>query len=222
MRERFEASPRGDGYYYLGNPQIKPEVATQLEIGLKGGSDNFSYSASAYRNRINDYITGQPTGTFQGGLPVKQTVNLGEVTLTGVEAQARWQVRSNQWLSAGYSRVRGENNDLNEPLFQMPADELSLGWEGAVASGWTLDTTLRLVRQQDRVATVFARGSENATAGYATADLGATYRWSQQSLRIAFKNLADKAYHEHLVEGVSGQEINAPGRSLVLSWQGKF
>ncbi|MHC5791892.1 TonB-dependent receptor domain-containing protein, partial [Streptococcus pyogenes] len=33
MRERFEASPRGDGYFYLGNPQIEPETATQLEIG---------------------------------------------------------------------------------------------------------------------------------------------------------------------------------------------
>lgn len=222
MRERFEASPRGDGYHYLGNPQIKPEVATQFEIGLKGASDNVSYSASAYRNRISDYITGQPTGATLGGLPVKQTVNLGEVTLTGLEAQARWQFQRNQWLSAGYSRVLGENKDLNEPLFQMPADELSLGWEGTVAPGWTLDTTLRLVRQQDRIATVFARGSENATAGFATADLGATYRWGKQSLRIALKNLADKAYYEHLVEGVSGREINAPGRSLMLSWQGKF
>ncbi|OGB30288.1 MAG: hemin receptor [Burkholderiales bacterium RIFCSPLOWO2_12_FULL_61_40] len=222
MRERFEASPRGDGYHYLGNPQIRPEVATQFEIGLKGGSDKVSYSASAYRSRINDYITGQPTGTFQGGLPVKQTVNLGEVTLSGLEAQARWQYQRSQWVSVGYSRVLGENKDLNEPLFQVPADELSLGWEGAIAPGWTLDTTVRLVRQQDRVATAFARGSENATAGFATADLGATYRWNKQSLRIALKNLADKAYHEHLAEGVSGQEIKAPGRSLMLSWQGAF
>ncbi|MGM2922029.1 TonB-dependent receptor domain-containing protein, partial [Bacillus cereus group sp. BC58] len=31
MRERYESSPRGDGYYYVGNPQIRPETATQLE-----------------------------------------------------------------------------------------------------------------------------------------------------------------------------------------------
>jgi hemoglobin/transferrin/lactoferrin receptor protein len=223
MRERFEASPRGDGYHYLGNPRIKPEVATQFELGLKGANSAFQYSASIYRNRISDYITGQPTGTFIGGLPVKQTVNLGEVVIRGIEASARWQFARDQWLSAGYSRLRGENKDLDEPLFQMPADELSLGWEGKVGAGWTADATVRLVRKQDRVAAVFARGTENETAGFGILDLGATWLIAKdQSLRIALKNVGDKAYHEHLAEGVSGQEIEAPGRSLQLVWRGKF
>lgn len=231
MRERFEASPRGDGYFYVGNAQIKPEVATQFEIGLKGASDVFQYSTSAYRSRISDYITGQQiTGAAAiaaCGAPnaafCKQTVNLGAVVINGIEASARWQFSREQWLSASYSRLRGENKDLGEALFQMPADELSLGWEGKVGAGWTADTTLRLVSKQDRVATVFARGTENATAGFATLDLGTTWRYTKdQSLRIAVKNLADKAYHEHLAEGVSGQEIEATGRSLQLVWRGKF
>jgi hemoglobin/transferrin/lactoferrin receptor protein len=232
MRERYEASPRGDGFFYVGNPQIKPEIATQLELGVKGAGDALDYSLAAYRNRITDFITGLDiSGTAQAtavcGAPnaaaCKLTTNLGRVTLTGVEAQGRWQVARGQWLNAAYSRVRGENEDLGEPLFQVPADELSLGWEGAVAAGWTADATLRLVRRQDRVATVFARGSENATPGFATLDLGATWRYAKsRSLRIGVKNLADKAYHEHLAEGVSGQEIRAPGRSLLVGWQGKF
>lgn len=223
MRERFEASPRGDGYYYLGNPQIKPEIATQFEFGVKGANNDFNYTASAYRNRITDYITGQPTGAFVSGLPVKQTVNLGEVVITGIEAQARWQFQRDQWLSVAYSRLRGDNKDLNEPLFQMPADELSLGWEGKVGAGWTADATLRLMARQDRVATAFSNGGENATPGFGTLDLGATWRYAKdQSLRVALKNLADKAYHEHLAEGVSGQEVEAPGRSLQLVWRGKF
>jgi hemoglobin/transferrin/lactoferrin receptor protein len=80
-----------------------------------------------------------------------------------------------------------------------------------------------LVAKQDRVATVFARGTENATAGFGTLDLGATWAYAKdQSLRVALKNVGDKAYHEHLAEGVSGQEIEAPGRSLQLVWRGKF
>ncbi len=223
MRERYEASPRGDGYHYIGNPRIKPETATQLEVGVKGAHDSLNYTVSAYRNRIDDYIAGRPTGAFVGGLPVKQTVNLGEAMIEGVEASARWRFARSQWLNLGYSRLRGENKDLNEPLFQMPADELSLGWQGTVAAGWTADATLRLARKQDRVATAFARGTENATPGFATFDLGATWQYAKrQSIRVALKNLADKAYHEHLAEGVSGQEIQAPGRGLVLAWQGKF
>ena len=39
MRERYESSLRGDGYFYVGNPQIKPEISTQLELGLKGQNE---------------------------------------------------------------------------------------------------------------------------------------------------------------------------------------
>jgi hemoglobin/transferrin/lactoferrin receptor protein len=223
LRERFEASPRGDGFQYIGNPQIRPELAIQFELGIKGENQDLQYGASVYRNRITDYITGQPTGSFVNGLPVKRTVNLGAVEIQGLEASARWALRRGQWLTVGYSRLRGTNKDLNEPLFQMPADELSLGWEGRVAPAWTADATLRLVARQSRVATAFARGTENASAGFGTLDLGATWRYaSQQSLRLALRNVADKAHHEHLAEGVSGQEIQAPGRSVQVTWQGKF
>ncbi len=223
MRERYESSPRGDGYYYVGNPQIEPEKATQVELGVKGGDARLTWSAAVYRNRISDYITGRPTGAVQSGLPVKATVNLGHVVIRGLEAQARWQAWAGQWLHAGLSVLRGDHKDLDEPLFQMPADELRVGWDGRVGGGWTLDATLRLVRRQDRVATQFSLGSENATAGFATADVGASWAFAKdQQLRLRVRNLADKAYHEHLTEGLSGQEIQAPGRSLSLAWAGKF
>lgn len=223
MRERFEASPRADGFFYRGAPQIRPEYANQFEIGLKGSSEQFEYRVAAYRTRINDFITGRVlVGQFQSGLPVKQTENIGRVTLDGLELQGRWQALHKHWLSASLSAIRGTNDTLNEPMFQMPADELTLSWEGAIAAGWNGDAALRLVRRQGRVATVFARGTENATPGFTTLDLGATYRWQRQSLRVALKNVADKAYHEHLTDGVSGQEIQAPGRSLLVTWQGSF
>lgn len=222
MRERFESSPRGDGYYYLGNPQIRPEYANQFEIGAKGANADIDYRVSAYYTRINDYITGRVTGAIVSGLPVKQTENIGRVTLTGFEAMASWQFAAGQWATFAYSRVRGENDDLDEPLFQMPADEASIGWEGRVAEGLMADATLRLVARQDRVATKFSRGTEDPTPGFGTLDLGATYRWKRQSFRVAVLNVTNKAYHEHLAEGISGYEILAPGRSLMLNYQGAF
>jgi hemoglobin/transferrin/lactoferrin receptor protein len=232
MRERYESSPRGDGYYYAGNPQIKPEISTQLEIGLKGSSERAGYQVALWRNRIADYMSGLDISGTPRAVAVcgaanaaacKETVNISQVTLHGFEAQGRWQAWRGHWLKAGLSLVRGSNDALDEPLFQMPADELTLGWEGNVAPDWTMDVTGRFVRRQNRVATVFSRGSENATPGFATMDAGATWRYAKsQSLRIALKNLFDRKYHEHLTEGVSGQEIPMPGRSLVLSWNGRF
>ncbi len=106
----------------------------------------------------------------------------------------------------------------------MPADALSLGWEGFVAPGWTMEVTGCFVREQERVATIFSRGSEDKTAGFATAGLGATYRLNKpHTFRVALRNLFDREYHEAaLTEGMSGQEIHMPGRSLYLSWKGDF
>ena len=231
MRERYESGPRGDGYFYAGSPEVEAEKSDQFEIGIKGATTNFNYTVSAYHHRIDNFITGQiltgasaaaACGASNAG-SCKKTVNLGSATIQGAEARARWQVVNGQWLTAGYSRLRGQNDDLDEPLFQMPADETTLGWIGRVAPGVKADFTLRLVRGQDRVATQFTRGTENATAGFATADLGATWQYAKgQSLRLAVRNLADKAYHEHLAEGLPGTEIRAPGRSGQLVWRGSF
>ena len=70
---------------------------------------------------------------------------------------------------------------------------------------------------------MFSRGTENATPGFGTLDLGATWNYAKyQSLRVELKNVGDKSYHEHLTEVVSGQEIKAPGRSLQVVWRGRF
>lgn len=230
MRERYESGVRGDGYFYAGSPEVEAEKADQFELGIKGASSQFVYQVAGYHNRIENYLTGQIlTGAAataacpSAPTNCKKTVNLGSVTINGFEANARWQVVSGHWLSAGYSMVRGTNNDLDEPLFQMPADEARLGWLGNVLPGVKADFTLRLVDRQDRIATRFTRGTENATAGFVTADLGATWAFAKnQSLRLAVRNLADKTYHEHQTEGLSGWEIKAPGRSVQLAWRGSF
>lgn len=231
LRERYQSGLRNDGFYWAGSPQIRPETATQFELGVKGEDERLGYAVSAFRTRIANHITGmQLTGAAAmaacgaaNAAACKQTVNLGHATLTGLEASLRWRWRPSHWLDVGYSRVRGTNGDLNEPLYQMPADTLRLGWEGRILADWSVDATALLVRPQKRVAARFTRGQEDASAGYGVVDVGATWRYARgQSLRLAIKNLGDKRYHEHLAEGLPGMEPIAPGRSLRIGWEGKF
>ena len=126
-------------------------------------------------------------------------------------------------MSLAYTRIRGTNHDLGEPLYQVPADSLRLGWQGSVAPGWTLDAQARIVARHKRVATAFSRGTEDATAGYTVVDVGATWRMRPgHSLRVAVKNLTNRRYHDHLAVGLPGYEIKAPGRSLAVSWNASF
>ena len=231
MRERYESGLRGDGYFYAGSPEVEAEKADQYEIGIKGETATLNYQVSAFYNKIDNYLTGLiltgAAATTACGAPnaanCKKNVNLGSATIKGIEARVAWQVSGSHWLNASYSRIRGENDDMNEPLFQMPADEVSLGWIGQIMPGVKGDFTLRLVDEQKRVATRFTKGTENRTAGFVTADLGATWQFAKnQSLRLAVRNIADKTYHEHLSEGLSGSEIKAPGRNVQIAWRGSF
>ena len=153
---------------------------------------------------------------------MRQTINLGKVRISGLELGARWQFARDQWVGLGYSRLRGRNNDFNEPLYQMPADEVTLSWDGRLGAGWSADARVRHVLKQNRVATVFARGLEDATPGFTTLDIGATWTRGAHQVRLAVTNLTNRKYHEHLAEGLAGYEVPAPGRSFAVQYNLKF
>ena len=224
MRERYEQGPRGDGFWIMGDPQVAPERSKSIEIGLKGATDSLSYTLSAHYTRVQDYIAGRPTGghIVLIGIPIKATENIGEVDILGAECELELYLGNDWFSTAALTLQRGENRADDEPLVQMPPHEVSLGVERRPELGWTFDARLRAVAAQNRVATYFANGTEDTTPGYMTVDTAVGYRFGQHEFRLAVTNLLDKAYHEHLTEGVSGEEPLMPGRNIILSWRGSF
>ena len=229
MRERFEDSARGDGYFHVGNPQLDPEVSTSFELGLKQHGVGLQYQLAAFYTRIDDYIAGRVTGVVnpQNGLPFKLTENLDKVTIYGIEGSASMPVGAFV-ADVGFTWLRGENHQDDEPLYQMPAPELTLGIGQPAERGFWWRAQLRAVAEQDRIATRFSNGTEDATAGFVTADaefgwqFGKVGAFESAGLAVQLTNLADKRYHEHQTEGVSGNELAAPGRGIALGLNGSF
>ncbi|HRO61977.1 MAG TPA: TonB-dependent receptor, partial [Burkholderiaceae bacterium] len=229
MRERFEDSARGDGYYHVGNPQLKPERSTSVEIGLKGRNDRLDYRAAAFHTRIDDYIAGRVTGEISAanGLPIKRTGNLDEIVVYGLEGAASMPVGIFV-ADAAFTWLRGENRQDDEALYQMPPAELRLGIGQPAAQGFYWRTQLRAVARQDRIATRFSAGTENETAGFATADAQLGWRFgrlgglSAASIDVRFLNIFDRQYHEHLTDGISGRELPAPGRGVLISFSAEL
>lgn len=228
MRERFEDSARGDGYYHVGNPQLDPEVSTSFELGLKGAADRVHYQLAVFHTRIDDYIAGRITGqTTETGVNIKRTENLDKVTIYGLEGSASMPVGAFV-ADAGFTWLRGKNHQDDEPLYQMPAPELTVGLGQPAERGFWWHAQLRAVAEQDRIATKFSNGTENRTAGFVTADAEFGWRFGKlgafesAGLTVELSNLADKRYHEHQTEGVSGNELAAPGRGIALSLNGSF
>lgn len=234
MRERFEDSARGDGFYHVGNPQLDPERSTSIEVGLKGrakgfGSRNIDYRVSAYRTRIDDYIAGRITGGNHpaNGLPIKLTENLDEVVIRGIEGVVAMPL-GDFIVDAAFTWLRGDNRQDDEPLAFMPPPEVSVGIGQAAQTGPYWRTALRAVARQDRISTRFTAGTENETPGFMTAD--ALFGWgfgkvgalSDLRAELRLVNLFDRRYHEHLTDGISGEELPASGRSASLSLSGRF
>ncbi len=229
LRERFEDSARGDGYYHVGNPQLDPERSSSVELGLKGRDGLQAFQLAAFYTRIDDFIAGRVTGANhpQNGLAIKQTENLSKVIIYGFEGNLKVPV-SVVVVDAGFTWMRGKNKQDDEALYQMPANELRLGVGQPAERGFSWHTGLRAVAKQDRIAQRFSNGSEDKTDGFITADarvgygFGAMAGLKSSHVDLQLSNLTNKKYHEHLTDGISGQELKAAGRGVTLAFNGTF
>ncbi len=176
LRERFEDAARGDGYYHVGNPRLDPERSSSFELGLKGRDGLQAFQVAAFYTHIDDFIAGRITGGHhpQNGLAIKQAENLNKVVVYGVEGNLEVPL-SAFVVDAGFTWMRGKNKQDNEPLYQMPANELRLGIGQAAERGFSWHTGVRAVAKQDRIAKRFSNGSEDKTSAFMTADAQVGY-----------------------------------------------
>jgi hemoglobin/transferrin/lactoferrin receptor protein len=214
MREKFERAVRGDGFVRIGDPQLNPENNITAEAGMRGRISGLCYSLCAYSSWIEDFIAGRETGVTDPGtgLPIKQTENLAKVEIRGVEIELDYDLGNYIHTYFLGSYQRGDNKYDDEPLFQVPPGEVTLGLGYYPRLRWNGDIHWRLVDAQNRVAEKFSNGTEDRTAGFGTVDIRIGYRFTERyEAHLTAANLSDKEYHEHLTEGVSGNEIKAPG-----------
>ncbi len=90
-----------------GNPLLKPEQATNIEIGLRGSIGDISYDSSVYHNTIENYLVTQEF--FENGVEVERTTNAGQVTVRGLETVLEYAPRNADWrlgLTHTYARNR--------------------------------------------------------------------------------------------------------------------
>ncbi|WP_018872944.1 TonB-dependent siderophore receptor [Thioalkalivibrio sp. ALJ16] len=236
LLERYLTYPYSDGFTWQSNPQLDPERNRTFEVGARGRIGATSYTVSAYESRIRDYIGGRVVeGAPQ---PTKETINLDEARIHGVEALLEHAFTDAITGYASGTWIRGQNRDsrFDEPLTQMPPPEASIGLSQTVARGWQWDARLRAVASQSRTADIFTENSERNTSGFATADLAVGYRFGPSAgfrsneLTFSVTNIANKTYREHVNEMTEArldpangvQDIWAPGRGFGLTWNAEF
>ncbi len=212
LRQLFVGGPHFPGNEYIPNPALRPEEASNRELGLRyarrglfSQADRLELTINAYQNDIDDFIEQVVFAT------TTQFINVGEARVRGVEMLARYDTDS-FYILAGYQRLRGDNLERNEPLQSLPADELVLTaarrWQGLnLETGGRLVLTRAQDRVPDRPFTIIS------TPAHETLDLFANWKPGADTLRVDFgvSNVFDTAYRRHL------SQINQPGRTVRLT-----
>ncbi|SFD16362.1 hemoglobin/transferrin/lactoferrin receptor protein [Thiohalospira halophila DSM 15071] len=232
--ERYLNYQQGGGYALLPDAQLDPERNLSLELGARGDAGPVSYQVAAYESRIRDYIGAR---IIDPNNNIKQMVNLDEARIRGFETSLDVRLGGGATAFLNGTWIQGENEDdrFDEPLYQMPAPEATLGVERRADTGWQGRAAVRAVDQQDRLADQFSNDSERETAGYATLDLSVGWRtagdglWKTSEWTLAVHNALDKGYREHINEMTAKraekdrvQDLWAPGRNIALTWYAEF
>lgn len=240
---RFFENPIGR-YKTVPNPELKPEKARHIEIGIKGKGDNWQLEAAAFQGRYRDFILDNQrvAGTGRPGDPlVFQSINTGRARITGFELAGQYQVRNvaggTLTFPGAFAVARGRNQDSGTPISTIQPARLNLGVRYAQAD-WSvrLDMTHRWAKKASDVATSSDPRNTQAPflpAAATTFDLGAQWRVLRHAsgdvrLNAAVHNLTNRKYWRWSdVNGLTA-DLNVldaytqPGRKVSLSLVASF
>lgn len=233
MTERFinHFNVGVDPYEYIGNPNLKPEINYQIELSFLKKFEAFEIGASVFHSFLEDYIYGVvntdiPRKFMPTTPPIyaKQFINIDKASQSGFEFNFKVHATDKLSFTSELSYTRAQNEDLDEPLAQIPPFMANLGVKFEENKFW-IALSSRLVAEQNRISASFM---EEKTPGFGTLDLRAgVIPFPNFSIGFAVLNIFDKAYYEHLNysyqnSNTSSGHIYETGRNFTTYLKYKF
>ncbi len=181
---------------WVGNPDLKSSTNRQVDFGAKMTGESYFINLSVYYSSVDDYITltsvADPDGI--GTLIKAKTYQNVDATLWGGEVSSQLAMPMDLYLRGTLAYVRGENEESNQPLAEMPplSGSASVRWDN---DSYFVEITERFADAQDRVDPVL---NEEPTPGWAVTDIKGGANWNNWSLAGGINNVFDLYYVTHL------------------------
>ena len=237
----------GDGNGYIGNPDLKPEVAHTLSASADwtGAASDWGIKATAYATQVENFIDARRCGPPVCSTNTYLTTTQAYVLLQYVNQSARlvgFDVSAHRHLgttadwgdwtaTALLNYVRGENRTTGDNLYHMMPLNLKLALIQRLGR-WTTTAEVQGVAAKDRISQV---RNEVTTPGYALFNLRSSVEWKQVRIDFDVENVFDTFYllplgGAYLGQGNSmttggvpwGMSVPGRGRSLNVALNLKF
>ncbi len=104
-------------FFYMGNPDLKPQTSDYLSAGVEFSSGGFSASVTGYRNELYNMITlvnvplsripageaPEYMGDGSGQVTPRMYMNMEDARTMGIDASLTWRITSDITLGGSYS-----------------------------------------------------------------------------------------------------------------------
>ena len=218
----------GDGNGYVGNLNLKPEVARTLSgsMSLHGvKEDDFEIKIAPYYTYVQNYIDAARcaavTGTACTALNLTVANNFAylqfvnqSARLYGADVSARAPLAQGEYGSLAFngvlSYVNGKNVTTGDNLYHIMPLNAKLGVEQHIGS-WTNAIEAKLVSAKTQVS---ATRNELKTGGYTLLNLRSSYEWKQVRFDVGVDNLLNRFYADPLGGSYLGQRVMTYGTAL--------
>jgi iron complex outermembrane receptor protein len=219
----------GDGNGYVGNADLKPEVAHTLSASgdwHDAAQKAWGLKATLYLTDVQDFVDARRCNFGQCGGAANLSATTGFVNLQYANQSARLyglDVSGTRLLGESadlgsftgrgvLSFVRGTNQTTGDNLYNTMPVNAKLAIEQR-AGNWTNTAEVQLVGAKTQVSHV---RNEVATAGYGLLNVRSSYEWKQLRLDVGIENLLNRFYAQPLGGAYLGQ--GAAMTSLGIPW----
>lgn len=161
--EMYASNPVGIGvaklgWYWAGNPNLKPEKSFNIDMSLEGENKNTYARVGVFHNRIKNYMSVYFTGEFQDFAPylkgdakyqrapdmIYSFKNIGMAEITGLQAEVQQKFGKYWSGKLGYTYLHAINKSdptmprqlLDKPVHKVDIgvtyDNPKTGWNGSI------------------------------------------------------------------------------------------
>lgn len=207
-----------DGYFYDGNPWLKPERSLNFELNSTTEIENHSLSLSVFHKRYYDYISGKEVEDISNNdFKFKRYMNLGEAVMFGGEFRTINMLGNHLRTEIRASYTYAQNTTLNDPLPQIPP------FRGVNAVSYhfgnnNVTANMEWATKQNRISKISS--TEQITKPHAIFNFVYVKNFLNNRVNavLELNNILDTYYREH----TSIANIPESGRSVMLSINYKF